>query len=334
MSGLRISGLATPVLAVALAYGAAQAADPITFKLGHVDNAASHSGVGVEAFAAEVERLSDGAMKVEVFHAGQLGPIPDEIANVFSGAQDMHLLYPEFLGTFVEESKVISLPYVFDDLEHLQAFYKSELWQPAIETLEENGAVLLDPEWTWKIYDPRGFISTKPVFTPSDLADFKMRIWEAKAAIETWQGFGATTTVVPRPEMYLAFQQGIIEGGPETIGIAYDQKNVEMAKYWVRTDEYYQIINIMMNKARYESLSDEQRAILHQAAANAGETFRQETMANFNTKKRQAGDEYGVSVIEPALGPWRERAKETIAKLQAEGFVPAGFVEQIRDLEY
>ena len=81
MSGLRISRLATPVLAVGLACGAAQAADPITFKLGHVDNAASHSGVGVEAFAAEVERLSDGAMKVEVFHAGQLGPIRRIVAN-------------------------------------------------------------------------------------------------------------------------------------------------------------------------------------------------------------------------------------------------------------
>jgi TRAP-type C4-dicarboxylate transport system substrate-binding protein len=267
-----------------------------------------------------------------VFHSGQLGPIPDEIANVFSGAQDMHLIYPEFLGTFVEEAKVISLPYVFEDLEHLQAFYQSDLWRPAIETLEENGAVILDPEWTWKIYDPRGFISTEPVFTPADLDGFKMRIWEAKAAIETWQGFGANTTVVPRPEMYLAFQQGIIQGGPETLGIAYDQKNVEMAKYWVRTEEYYQIVNIMMNQDRYNGLTEEQQRILHQAATNAGEVFRQTTMANFNAKKRQAGDEQGVSVIEPALGPWRERGQETIAKLEAEGFIPAGFVEEIQAL--
>lgn len=319
-------------LAASIAGGAAQAADPITFKLGHVDNQASHSGVGADAFAAEVERLSDGAMKVEVFHAGQLGTIPDEIANVFSGAQDMHLIYPEFLGTFVEQSKVVSLPYVFHDLEHLQTFYKSELWQPAIDTLDENGAVILDPDWTWKIYDPRGFISTKPVFTPAELEGSKMRIWEAKAAIETWQGFGANTVVVPRPEMYLAFQQGIIDSGPETLGVAYDQKNVEMGKYWVRTEEYYQIINIMMNKDKYESLTTEQQDILHQAATNAGEIFRQQTMANFNEKKRLAGDQYGVSVIEPALGPWRERGQETLSRLEADNFIPAGFVGQIQAL--
>ena len=80
-----------------------------------------------------------------------------------------------------------------------------------------------------------------------NLKGLKLRIWESRTAIATWQGFGANTIVVPRPEMYLAFQQGIIEGGPETIGIAVDQKNVELAKHWTRTDEYFQIINVMVN---------------------------------------------------------------------------------------
>ena len=44
-----------------------------------MDAQASHSGVGADAFAAAVARLSNGEMKVNVFHAGQLGPIPEEI---------------------------------------------------------------------------------------------------------------------------------------------------------------------------------------------------------------------------------------------------------------
>ena len=109
-------------------------------------------------------------------------------------------------------------------------------------------------------------------------------MWESRTAIATWQGFGAETRVVPRPEMYLAFKQGIIEGGPETIGIAVDQKNVEVAKHWTRTDEYFQIINILVNGRKWQSLTDAQRNILRQAAKEAGETFRKESEQRVHRK--------------------------------------------------
>lgn len=312
--------------------GAANAQEPIVLKLGHVDNPASHSGIGADAFAAEVDRLSGGKLKIEVFHSGKLGNIPTQITNVFSGAQDMHLIYPEFLASFIDQAKVISLPYVFDSLEHLQKFYTSALWQPAIDKIDAQGAVLLDRDWSWWIHDPRGFIATRPIFTPEELTGLKLRIWEAKPAIATWQGLGANTVVVPRPEMYLAFKQKIIEGGPETIGISYDQKNVEMAKYWIRTEEYYQIINIMMTKSKYESLPEELQDVLHQAMTTAGTMFREESLRGFTEKKDKAKAEYGVSVIEPALDPWRKKGEGVITQLEDEGFIPKGFVAEIRAL--
>ena len=310
----------------------APAADKLIFKLGTVDTANSHSGVGAEAFASEVARLSNGSMEVKVFHAGKLGNIPVQQTNVINGAQDMHLVYPEFLSQFFEEAKVISLPYLFNDLNHIQTFYTSDLWGGAMEKLEKQGAIVLDKEWTWWVKDPRGFISVRPIFTPKDLSGFKMRIWEAKAAIETWKGFGANPIVVPRPEMYLAFSQKIIEGGPETIGVSYDQKNAEMAKYWIRTQEYYQIINIMMNKKKYDSLTPEQKDILHQATMHAGKVFTAATQKNWETKKRKANLELGVSVIEPALKPWRKAGKITIERLAKDGFISESFIEKINGL--
>ncbi len=324
---------ATVAITATLALCGAVAAQTVTFKLGHVDAAASHSGVGVEAFAKAVDEMSGGSMKVEVFHAGKLGNIPAQIADTFSGSQDMHLIYPEFLASFVPEAKVISLPYVFNSLEHLKSFYKSDLWKPAIDRIEKNGAVLLDADWSWTIHDPRGFCSTVPVYSPADFSGFKMRIWEAKAAIETWKGFGSNPVVVPRPEMYLAFKQQIIQGGPETAGVWVDQKNVEHAKYWVRTEEYYQIINMMVNRNKYDSLSDAQKDILREAMAVGGEAFREYTKQNFEAKKLVARLQYGANIIEPALGPWREAAKKTISTLEADGFVPAGYVAKIRALD-
>ncbi len=328
----RIGMLAIVITAV-LGLNGIAVADTVVFRLGHVDNPQSHSGIGVEAFAKEVARLSGGKMEVKVFHSGKLGNIPTQIANVNNGSQDMHLIYPEMLASYVPEAKVIPLPYVFTSLEHAQKFFKSELWKPANDAIEREGAVLLDNQWTWWINDPRGFISVRPVFTPKEMKGLKMRIWEAKGAIATWRGFGANTIVVPRAEMYLSFKQGIIEAGPETIGLSYAQKNVEMAKYWILTAEYRQIINIMINKDRYASLSSEQKNILQQAMISAGKIFAEASRKNFETKKIKSNIEYGVSYIAPAIKPWREAGAATVAKLVKDGFVSKDFIEKIRALD-
>jgi TRAP-type C4-dicarboxylate transport system substrate-binding protein len=192
--------------------------------------------------------------------------------------------------------------------------------------LRALGGVILDDSWSWHIKDPRGLISVRPVRTPDDLKGMKLRIWESKTAIETWRGLGANTLVVARPEMYLAFKQGIIEAGPETVGIAYDQKNAEVAKYWTRTEEYYQIINIMMNERKYNSLTQEQRDVLHQAARNASVAFQAESARGFTEKKDKAIKEFGVTVLEPDLAPWHKKAEQIQAKLESEGVIPKGLI--------
>ena len=308
-------------------------AQTVEFRYGHVDVEHGPAGVASEAFAAAVGELSNGTMKVSVFHGGALGAGQAEIANTFSGAQDMFMMPPTYIGRYADEAKVIDLPYVFNNVEHLQKFYTSDLWRPAIDKTEAQGALFLDDDWTWHQKDPRGFIATRPVFTPAELNGLKMRVWSSPTVIKTWEGFGAVPVIVPRPEMYLAFKQKIIEGGPETVGVAYAQKNMEMAKYWVRTEEFYQIPNVMMNTKRYNSLTAEQQDILRKAAKVGGKSYQAVTMANFEGKKMLGRVDLDVNIIEPALGPWRKVAAATIAKMEAEGFIPKGFVDKIKALD-
>ncbi|MSP48161.1 MAG: TRAP transporter substrate-binding protein [Alphaproteobacteria bacterium] len=299
-------------------------AQQLTFRLGTVDPQATHSGVGSDAFAAAVDRLSKGQMKIQVFHAGQLGPIPEQQRNVLAGTQDMHLLFPEFLTTLIDESRIISAPYVFTSQAHQANFLKSAAFKPGLDKLRDLGAIVLDEDWTWWQMDPRGVISVRPIRTPQDLQGMKLRIWESKVAIETWKGLGANTIVVPRPEMYLAFKQGIIEGGPETVGIAVDGKNAEIGKYWTRTDEYFQVVNIMMNQRRWQGLTDEQRTILRQAAKEGGAAFKAESLRGFSDKRTRAEKEFSVTVLEPDLTPWREKSKAILAALESDGIIPKG----------
>jgi TRAP-type C4-dicarboxylate transport system substrate-binding protein len=320
-------------LVIVLALPFAAQAQQISFRLGTVDTPNTHSGVGAEAFAAAVARLSNNAMRVQVFHAGQLGSIPEQQRNVLSGAQDMHLLYPEFLDSLIEETRIIAAPYVFRNHAHQQAFFRSELFRPAIERLRGLGGTIIDQDWTWWQMDPRGVIAVRPIRTLQDLQGLRLRIWESRTAIATWRGLGANTIVVPRPEMYLAFQQGIIEGGPETVGIAVDQRNAELAKFWTRTDEYFQIVNVMVNTRRWDGLTEDQRNILRAAAREGGQAYRAESERGFTVKRERAEREFHVTVIEPDLAPWRARAAEIVQQLEADGALPRGLAARVGALQ-
>ena len=124
--------------------------------------------------------------------------------------------------------------------------------------------------------------------------------------------------------MYLAFKQNIIQGGPEPLGISVDQKNVEVAKFWTRTEEYYQVNNIMVNERRLTSLDAKHREILQQAVAVGSKAYTAESVRGFTDKRAIAEKQYGVTVLEPDLAPWRAKAKEVLAKMEAEGTLPKG----------
>src|SRR5437763_10460444 len=143
---LKITRLTALAAGMLLALATAATAQQLTFRLGHVDAQTSHSGVGADAFAAAVARLSNNEMKVNVFHAGQLGGIPEQIRNVFAGTQDMHLLFPEFLANLIDESKVISAPYLFKSHAHQQAFFRSAIFKPALDKLRSLGGLVIDED--------------------------------------------------------------------------------------------------------------------------------------------------------------------------------------------
>jgi TRAP-type transport system periplasmic protein len=267
-------------------------------------------------------------MQVDMFHAGALGSIPDEFKNVFTGTQDMHLQYPEFLSGLAEEAKLVSAPYLFRSQQHLATYYKGALFKPALHKLQALGSINIDPDWTWTLSDPRGLLSTRPVTTPADLAGMKVRLWEDKTAIETWRGLGGSTIVIPRPQLYLALKQGLIEAAPETIGVSYDTKDDEVGKFGSRTDEYFQIINIMMNERRFRSLAPQQQQILRDSMQAAGVAFRAESVRGFSEKKEKARSEQGVTIIEPAPGSWREKGAVVLANLKQSGVVPKDLADK------
>ena len=51
------------------------------------------------------------------------------------------------------------------------------------------------------------------------------------------------------------------------------------------------------------------------------------------SKKAKAMKEFGVTILEPDLAPWRERSEKVIAVLENDGVIPKGLVEKAKAIK-
>src|SRR5574341_2414156 len=110
--------LVVVILSLAIPPAAGQAAE-FTFRVG-VMNVAGHPGdLGAKLFAKNIEKASNGRIKVEVFPGGVLGTENAMWEAMKVGTVDLATIAPGNMGRFVPEMSIMSLPFLFKDFDHL-----------------------------------------------------------------------------------------------------------------------------------------------------------------------------------------------------------------------
>jgi len=66
--------------------------------------------------------------------------------------------------------------------------------------------------------------------------------------------------------------------------------------------------------------------------APAGELFRKESERGFTEKRQRAEKEFGVTVYEPDLTPWRRISPAIIQALEADGTIPKGLPARVSQM--
>ncbi len=116
MTTFRLLALAGLVLA--LGAGSEATAQTKTLKLGYALSATSHYGQGANAFAAEIEKQSQGRFKIEQFPASALGGEREMVEGAQLGTVDLVITSTGPVGNFVPETLITDIPFLFRDYAH------------------------------------------------------------------------------------------------------------------------------------------------------------------------------------------------------------------------
>ncbi|MBL0931433.1 MAG: DctP family TRAP transporter solute-binding subunit [Alphaproteobacteria bacterium] len=257
----------------------------------------------VDRVAAEVKEKTSGRIDIQSFPNGQLGSGRDMMEAVSAGALHMTTDGAGALAALLPALSVIEAPYLWRDAAHMAKSVSSPQFKKMNDDLVARRQMRLA---SVTYYGKRHLTTgTKNVRSPADMNGFKLRVPPVdvfRAMAEAW---GAVATPVNFNELYLALNQGAVDGQENPLPTIQSGKFFEVQKFLVLTEHIITPRLVIVNEGFYRGLRNADRDILETALANGAkwqdaELLKQE--ATLVDTLRAAG----MTVVQPDVKAWRE----------------------------
>lgn len=278
------------------------AAAPVTIKFAHVAPVDDPRHQAALKFKELVETRSKGTIKVEVYYGGQLGGDRDAIEGLRLGTVQMTTAGAGIYALFEPKMGITALPFLFANLEEAWKFVDGPVNAEVTNLLISKGIRGL-------AYWENGFRcitnSVRPIKTVADLKGLKIRTPENPVILSTMKALGANPVPMAWGEVYVALQQGAIDGQENPIPLIYSSKLYEVQKYLAVTNHVYEPLLTAISERFWQTLTPEQRKIVAEAAVEAG-TFHRQLVKKQTEQLVEVLKEKGMQVTYPDLKPFRQ----------------------------
>lgn len=232
------------------------------------------------------EAVADDDLELEIFPSSQLGGDTDRFTSVMSGDIALDLQGSSGLAATYEPIGVMDMAYAFDDVEHLFSWFDgSEAAQQMKDDFEaETGAKILD---VW-YYGDRTFSANSPIRTPEDLDNLRIRFPDSPVHLQNAEALGAEPVAVAFEEIYLALQQGTVDGQENPVQLTAQNSFDEVQDYVSLNRHSVGSQLVVMNADAWGGLSEEQQTALTDAVRDA----RADNLECARTEEQEVLDEW------------------------------------------
>ena len=259
--------------AVSGEYDLSQVNDRV-YILAHSGSAGSTNDFYGETFRDLVKEKSGGKMIIEVYNASQLGSDTSAAADVQAGAIDFQITSPAAIPNVVPECAVFDMPFLFNDVQSARKVLLDEEFFDAISAAFEANGLKLFP------LNDQGFrcITTNTEITGIDsFKGMTLRTMNNKHHIAWWSALGVACTPLNTSEIFLALQQGMLSGQENPWSQAYDKGLYDVQKYITNSNHVLYVGCMYMGTATWNALTDVERQIIWDAAAESTPLVQQHT---------------------------------------------------------
>lgn len=224
-----------------------------------------------QRFAENLEAELGDDFSYEFFHTGALGDETVHMQQIRTGQLDV---YPMGSDAVSLDSKwaIFDMPFLFSDRETVARLLDGEIGDQLRASMRESAGLEV------LAFGELGFRhitnNVRPIVTPADLEGVQIRVPGSEPRILAFTTFGAQPITMNFGELYLALQQGTVDGQENPLAAVSNRSFFEVQDYLSLSGHVYSPVTLVMNGARYDSLTDDQKAAVKRAAQEAAEYTR------------------------------------------------------------
>lgn len=234
------------------------------------------TGLFAEKFAEEVERLSDGKMRVQVFHNSALGGDTELIESCQCGDIPFVVQNTAPQVSYLPRLCLFDLPMAFSNLDELHEVLDDEAFMEKINQIYAQGGLRLLAMGDQNF---RVMSSNQKITSLEDFSGIKIRTMENSYHMAFWTAIGATPTPTAFSELYMGLSQNTVNAQENPYEVIVSNKFYEVQDYVVETNHLPHLLSLITNDAFYQNLPADQQAILDEAAAIATGYAREQAVA-------------------------------------------------------
>ena len=258
----------------------------------------------VKWIGQELQRRSNGRLRLAQYHSGQLGRESEAIDMARFGAIDITRVYSGALNNAFPLTRALCLPYVFDSVEHMRRALDGGIADAVLQGFESRELVGL------AVYDSgaRSFYNTKhPIITPKDLHGLKLRVASSDIFLQLMRLFGANPTPMSLGDTFSGMETHMIDGAENNMRSFHSSRHFEAAHYWSESRHSYAPDVLLMSRRSFDTLSPGDRQLVLELARESVQVMRREWDAS-EDKARQAVLAHGVKANDVDVAAFRNAA--------------------------
>jgi tripartite ATP-independent transporter DctP family solute receptor len=254
-------------IAALLVFAAGPAlAQEVRLTLGHGAAAGNPRDEGAKKFAEVVKQKSGGRIEVQVAGSAQLGDDAAMVTGMRTGSIDMSLNSQGAVTNVVPEYAALGMPYLFDSPEHAWKVVDGAVGEEIARKSEAKGLILLG-------FMDNGIRHTSnnkhPIEKPDDVKGLKIRTPPDTVTVDIFKALGADTQQIKFSELYVALQQGAVDGQENPVTNFYYSKLYEVQPHLALTGHKYETTPFLMSKRTWDKLEEADQQAIREAAKEA-----------------------------------------------------------------
>lgn len=283
---MRKTMLVAAATAVLIASGSTAYAkcDPgeIVIKFSHVTNTDKHpKGIAATLLEQRVNDEMNGKACMLVYPNSTLyndNKVLEALLN-----NDVQMAAPSLskFEKFTKKFRIFDLPFMFKDVNAVDAFQNSEIGQAMKTSMVKRGLVGLE---FWH-NGMKQFSASKPLLVPGDAKGLKFRVQSSDVLVAEIEAMGAVPQKMAFSEVYGALQTGVVNGQENTWSNIYGKKFFEVQDGTTETNHGIIDYLVVTSTEFWDGLPDDVRTQLTTILREVTETRNAESTAVNNDAK-------------------------------------------------